>query len=143
MLAGKKGAFEFKIDLFSVHPYGSPDSRRVKALAKRVAQVEGLKSAVNLIIADDPELLRLNQQFLHENQTTDVIAFAQDETGILPAEIYVNLDQAREQALENGESVQKALERLVVHGLLHLTGWDDASDDQRRKMLEHGETYLK
>ncbi|MCX6639490.1 MAG: rRNA maturation RNase YbeY [bacterium] len=130
------------VQIFSAHPYGTPDLRKLKSLAQKVIAREGLLFPVNVIIADDSELERLNRQFLKEEETTDVIAFAPDETGTMPAEVYANLDQARIQALEHGESVQKALARLVAHGILHLGGWDDATDEQRIAMLAHGEEYL-
>ena len=52
------------------------------------------------------------------------------------------VDQARLQALEVSESVHTALKRLVIHGILHLGGWNDATESEREGMLRYGEKYL-
>jgi rRNA maturation RNase YbeY len=131
------------VRVFTVHPDGKADERRLRVLARRLLRQEGWDLEVTIIVADDAELRRLHAQFLGEDETTDVMAFSGDPQDGTPGEIYISLDQAREQALEDGEPVQKAVERLAVHGLLHLGGWRDDSDDQRRRMLEYGERYLE
>jgi len=130
------------VRVFTAHPYGQADEKRLGSLARRLLRQEGWDLQVHVIVADDAELARLHAQFLGDPEPTDVMAFPGDPDDGTPGEIYVSLDQAREQALEDGEPVQKALERLVVHGLLHLGGWRDDSEDERRAMLEHGERYL-
>jgi rRNA maturation RNase YbeY len=47
------------------------------------------------------------------------------------------------QALATDEAIEKEVARLLVHGLLHLGGWNDATDAEREKMLAYGESYLK
>jgi len=129
------------IEVFTVHPYGQADDERLRQLALQVMDHEGWSFKLRIIIADGAELRRLHRLFFGEDATTDVISFAGDEEDGA-GEIYISLDQARKQALEGGEAVQRAIERLVVHGILHLGGWEDDSPAQRRRMLEHGEKYL-
>lgn len=140
------------IRVFSMHPYGAPDVNRLKKTARRVLEGESWDFRVDIIIADDPELRRLNRLFLGEDEATDVMAFpGEAESEIAPdsgnekikSEVYISLDQARAQAAESGESVQKAVERLLVHGILHLGGWRDGTESERDRMLEHGNRYLK
>lgn len=135
-----------------MHPYGAPDINRLKKTARRVLKGESWNIKVDIIIADDPELRRLNRLFLGRDEATDVMAFPGEaesegapESGSeeTPSEVYISLDQARAQAAESGESVQKAVERLLIHGILHLGGWRDDTDSERKRMIEHGSRYLK
>ena len=130
------------IQIFSAHPYGSAGLSKLEALSLRVLRAEGWSFNLDIIIADDPELRRLNRLFLGVDESTDVIAFPADEEEQSGGEVYISLDQARAQALEAKESVQKTLSRLLVHGILHLGGWSDAADTERERMLSHGERYL-
>ena len=129
------------VSVLLAHPYGSPDLKELEDLAHRVLLKENWIYHLEIVVADDTELRRLNRLFLQRDETTDVLAFPVDDEGD-SGEIYINLDQARAQALENSESVQKALARLLVHGILHIGGWNDATGDQRERMLQHGEGYL-
>ena len=131
-----------RVALFSEHPYGNPDLDDLSAVAERILQAEGWEFNVRAVVVDDLEIRRLNRLFLGLDEVTDVIAFSSEEDEDPGGEVYINLDQAREQALEASESLQRALQRLLIHGILHLGGWDDTADAERDKMLDHGEQYL-
>ncbi len=133
---------QIDVHIISDHPDGSPNLNRLERIAHRILEREKWQFAIRVIITGDEELRRLNREFLSSDRVTDVIAFPPliDEDPF--AEIYVSLDQARVQALEDSESVQRAVERLMVHGILHLGGWDDDTDNKRQKMLDYGDSYL-
>ena len=131
-----------EIHLTSHHQDGSPDLVSLKKLASEILEREKWQFAVTVIITGDEELRKLNRSFLNSDRNTDVIAFPpyDDEEPI--GEIYLSLDQARAQALDENEPIQKAVERLMVHGILHLGGWNDRTDIERAEMLKYGEHYL-
>lgn len=131
------------IRIFKAHSEGKIPSRRLRMTAERVMEAEGWNFPVQIIVADDRELQRLHAQFLHDNTPTDVISFPGDPQDDFPAEIYISLDQAQLQAEEADEPVAKALNRLLVHGLLHLGGWSDDTEEQRTRMIEYGERYVE
>ncbi|MBU0518485.1 rRNA maturation RNase YbeY [bacterium] len=122
------------------HPYGEPDLDGLNSLAEHVIRTENWRFNATIILVDDAGIIRLNRSFLQKDDVTDVIAFQVDEEN--DGEVYINLDEARKQALEADEPIAKAVQRLLVHGILHLGGWIDGTDDERKKMLAHGETYL-
>jgi probable rRNA maturation factor len=130
------------IRIFKAHPEYRIGVRRMREAARRVLQTEGWEFNVQVIVADDPELQRLHARFLHDDTPTDVITFPGDPGDVYPAEIYISLDQAKAQAEEADEPVARALDRLMIHGLLHLGGWNDTTDELRARMLEYGERYL-
>ena len=81
----------------------------------------------------EKEITRLNEQFLEHEGSTDVITF--DYGGdVTQAEIYICVDEAVKQAAEFGTTAQMELVRYLVHGLLHLRGYDDGTPAQRKKM---------
>jgi probable rRNA maturation factor len=95
---------------------------------------------VHLLIAGDDRLQELNRRFLGLDRATDVLSFADGEqlpTGtVLLGEIAVSLDAARRQARELGHREERELEELVLHGTLHLLGYDHVRDRGEMNEIE-------
>lgn len=131
-----------KVRIESIKSTGRDYYQSLKTLARRVLETQDWKFDIDVIIAGDAELRRLHHIFLADDSTTDVMAFLADESTVTPGEIYLNLEEAHRQAAEVGESPQRALSRLLIHGILHLGGWRDRTDAQRKRMLQYGERLL-
>ncbi len=120
--------------------------QEVVALAEGVARAEAPKrnGEVSVIFLRDEEMLPINRQFLNHDYPTDVIAFNLEESPDEPldGEIYVGFEQARRQAREFGVSFRQELRRLVVHGMLHLLGWEDDTPAKKKKMAEREDDFL-
>lgn len=124
-----------------------PDhSKAIKEIAELVFSKEDvLKAEVNVILVDDAFIIEMNKQYLGKDSTTDVISFNFDDPadlGNLEGEVYANIQQIERQAEEYGVSFSNELFRIVVHGLLHLIGYDDASYDDKKNMTEKEDYYL-
>lgn len=102
---------------------------------------------VEIVVTDDEEVRQLNSQYRGLDETTDVLAFALTEGSedgfILPPEIseqlgnvIISYPKAVEQAQEAGHSPDKEMAILLVHGVLHLLGYDHIEDDDARVMQE-------
>jgi probable rRNA maturation factor len=130
------------VEVYSEHSDGSLFLTSLEELALHILAEEGWSFNVSVILVDDEELRRLNILFLSSDSYTDVIAFQSDEDEEYQQEIYISFDQARHQATEAGETIQKSLHRLLVHGILHLGGWHDATAAEKQKMLDYGERYV-
>lgn len=130
------------IQVCAVHNHVQANARQLTQTAGRVLKAEGWNFDLKVIIADDAELRRLHRLFLGSDETTDVMAFDGENQDPGEAEIYISLDQARLQARQEGRPVLWALNRLLIHGLLHLGGWNDSTPAKRAKMLAYGERYL-
>lgn len=98
-----------------------------------------------LRFTDDNEICRLNRQYRHKDQPTDVLAFAAMESEIpqigaaLPlslGDIVISLDTAQRQAQRLGHSLDSELTWLAAHGFLHLLGWDHPDDESLAVMLQ-------
>jgi probable rRNA maturation factor len=99
---------------------------------------------VHVSVVDDPAIRRLNARYLRRRATTDVLAFDLRAPGPsrLMGEVIVCADTARRQARQAGVPVALELDLLVVHGLLHLAGWDDHEPREARLMHERAREIL-
>jgi len=107
---------------------------------------------VAIVITDDESLQELNRRFRGIDAPTDVLAFPDDTRGPfvsapgLPrylGDIAISYPRAAEQAAEAGHSVQAELQLLVVHGVLHLLGYDDQEASERARMWAAQEAILR
>lgn len=98
------------------------------------------EAIVEVTVGDDALLADLNEKYRKRTGPTDVLAFpigrdpGEPEEMWLWGEVYVSADRAREQAAERGLSLDDELAVLVAHGLLHLAGYDDDTDEGRARM---------
>jgi rRNA maturation RNase YbeY len=104
---------------------------------------------------DEETITQLNEQYLGHEGVTDVITFdleaLPEEPELEPetdsaeedGEVYICLPRALEQAIHYGVSVNEEVARLALHGLLHLAGWDDRSDEDRENMAAREDEGLK
>lgn len=118
--------------------------------AEEILRQAGLQTAadLSLVIADDAQLQALNRQFLGVDASTDVLSFAVDE--IDPesgrrylGDVILSYPRALSQAQAAGHSVQDELTLLVVHGVLHLLGYDHQEEADKARMWALQDTLLK
>ncbi|MCB1051689.1 MAG: rRNA maturation RNase YbeY [Acidobacteria bacterium] len=89
----------------------------------------GLKdSELCVLLCDDQRIQALNAQFRHKNKVTDVLSFPQKEAGPYLGDIAISLPQAQRQAQEIGQSLEEEVRFLILHGVLHLLGYDHETD---------------
>ena len=115
----------------------------LKNLVKEILQKERKKYSLDVILLTDEEMIKLNKEFTKRNKTTDVLSFSLEEKGSdFLGEVYVSLDQAKRQAKEYKVSFQEELFRLVIHGVLHLLGYDHKKTKEKKLMQQKEEKYL-
>jgi probable rRNA maturation factor len=120
--------------------------RRLSGLARRVLAGEGSALPLQIVLADDRLLRALNERYRGKRRTTDVLSFKiPGVAGLAPeaGEVYISLAQARRQARRYGQPLVLELERLVVHGTLHLLGFDHHRAVEARRMRLREAHYLK
>lgn len=97
---------------------------------------------VNYIFCSDHYLHSINKRFLRHDTLTDIITFDYAEDERIRADVYISLDRAKENAGTYNVSVPDEVHRLLIHGLLHLLGYDDKTDTKRAEMSAKEEYYL-
>lgn len=107
---------------------------------------------VAVVVTDDESLRELNRRFRGIDAPTDVLAFPDETRGPFVGapgfprylgDVVISFPRAQEQAGQAGHPVEAELQLLVVHGVLHLLGYDDQSEPERAKMWAAQEAILK
>ena len=121
-----------------------PQSRKIKAWIKNTAESEGFKlNQLNYIFCSDEHLLNVNRQYLNHDFYTDIITFDNSEfENEIEGDIFVSIERVKENATEFGKSFEEELRRVLVHGVLHLVGFNDETDEEEIKMREKEDFYL-
>jgi probable rRNA maturation factor len=111
---------------------------------RAVLQGEGLPVRTLSVVFVGSRFIRsINRRYLGHDWVTDVLAFPLSEGRAIEGEIYVNLDRARMQARQYKVSTADETRRLIVHGVLHLAGYDDGTASTRRRMTARENHYVE
>ncbi len=121
---------------------GAPviDVNRLTGLLQSAALAERRRGEIGLWICDDEEIADLHQRFMNISGPTDVLSFAGDPPYL--GDVAVSYETAAEQAPDVGHSVQREIAYLALHGLLHLFGYDDLTEEDRNRMLTHQDELI-
>ena len=129
-----------RVELENPNRYPEARARRLRPwleqLVGDVAPEPGGTLAIRFV--SDREMKRLNRDFRGKDRTTDVLSFPGSKTveGVHLGDIAVSVPAARRQAAERGHGVERELEVLLMHGLLHCLGHDHEADDGEMARLE-------
>lgn len=98
---------------------------------------------INYIFCSDNYLLNINQEYLNHDTYTDIITFDNSlERGVIESDIYISVERVRENATELRLPFETELQRVMIHGVLHLLGWGDKSPDDKMRMREKEDACL-
>lgn len=105
---------------------------------------EGLSlGEITYIFCTDSSLLEINEEFLDHHDYTDIITFPLSEVAnIIRGEIYISIDRVKENSIINKVSFNRELSRVLVHGVLHLAGYDDHTIKEKKIMRYKEDYYL-
>jgi probable rRNA maturation factor len=98
--------------------------------------------SLNYIFCTDKFLLEINQKYLKHDFYTDIITFDLSENKAVRAEIYISIDRVRENARKLGGSFKSELHRVIFHGALHLCGYNDKTNAEKKKIRVKEDHYL-
>lgn len=97
---------------------------------------------ISYILCSDNYLLDINRQYLNHDYFTDVITFDYSEENVISGDIFISVDTVADNAKEYNVTFEKELERVMVHGVLHLVGYNDKSDSEVKQMRAKENQYL-
>lgn len=97
---------------------------------------------VSVVFCSDNYILDVNMKYLQHDYFTDIITFDYCEGDKLNGDLIISIDTVRENAVTYGVSFDEELHRVIVHGLLHLIGYDDSTEEQRKEMRSKENYYL-
>ena len=98
---------------------------------------------VNVIFCSDNYILDVNMKYLQHDYFTDIITFDYCEGKVLSGDHFISIDSVRENAVFYSTEFADELNRVIVHGLLHLIGYDDHTEEEVKVMRSKEDYYLK
>ena len=103
-------------------------------LSKVIVSENKKEGDINYIFCDDDYLVEINKQYLDHDTLTDIISFDYSVGNELNGDIFISVERVKENAVEYGVSFEDELKRVMVHGILHYSGYKDKSEEDERIM---------
>ncbi len=124
--------------------FNPPPLRSTRSWLQEVAKTESKSiGSLNYIFCSDAYLLKINREYLDHDTLTDIITFDNSENGDeIEGDIYISVHRVQENSEKFKVPFNKELHRVMVHGLLHLLGYNDKTLHQKRMMRKKESGYL-
>jgi rRNA maturation RNase YbeY len=132
------------INFFTETAFELQGEDELSAWIKNVITDENkIEGEINFIYVNDDYLLDLNEKYLNHDTLTDIITFDNSVGNILHADIYISTERVQENATDFKVSFEEELHRVMIHGILHLVGYGDKTDDEVAVMRARENHYLE
>lgn len=113
------------------------DKKFLKKVTEKTLKILKIKlTEISIVLVSDTKIKELNRKYRKINRVTDVLAFDYGE-------VFICLPQAKRQAKQFGHSLKKELATLLIHGILHLAGYDDETKKDYNKMMKAQNEILR
>lgn len=112
-------------------------------ISEIVSQNNKILQNINYIFTSDMYLSKINEEYLDHKTLTDIVTFDQSsEKDIIEGDIYISVDTVRDNAKKFNCSFNHELHRVMIHGVLHLLGFNDKTPAQKKEMRKNENHYL-
>lgn len=124
--------------------YRLPNKNNLREKIAQLVDSEGFKLiCLNIVICSDNYLLDMNKAYLEHDYYTDILTFDQSDKKLdVEGDLYISIDRVKENATINNCALWVELQRVVIHGTLHLVGYNDHNDKEKEIMREKEDLYL-
>lgn len=122
-----------------VFKYKSLNNRWLRMVAESEIRRIG---DITIIFCSDNYILDINRKYLGHDYFTDIITFDYCSGNVLSGDLFISVDSVKENSVEYGTEFEDELNRVIVHGILHLIGYDDHTDEDVKVMREKENYYL-
>jgi rRNA maturation RNase YbeY len=130
------------IEYFSNEISGLPIDSITETLPILVSLESFELGDITLIFCTDEELLAINKEHLAHDYYTDIITFNYNTDSLISGDLFISVDRITDNAQQLGVSIEEELHRVCYHGVLHLAGYNDKTDDEIEVMRAKENLYL-
>jgi len=124
--------------------YSLKEKRRIKEWLNLVAFEEGSKiQNLNFLIVGDKRMIHFNKTYLNHDYSTDIITFDNSENKKISGDIVISIERVKENSKKYKVKLNEELRRVMVHGLLHLLGYDDKNEKEKKRIRKKENYYLE
>ena len=123
--------------------FSLPDQNRVKEWISTLIKRHGMSVGnIGYLFCDDSFLLEANNKYLNHDTLTDIITFDYVNSNLVSGDIMISVERVRDNSLTFGVPFTDELHRVIIHGVLHLLGQGDKTDDEARIMRQREDEAL-
>ncbi|MBU6391475.1 MAG: rRNA maturation RNase YbeY [Planctomycetes bacterium] len=134
-----------KLEIIDLQKFQPIDKNKIKKIIKGILKVEKKDAELSIVFIDNKTIKQINRAFLGHNYATDVLSFTYDEPSFknnVKGEIVVSVEMASKLSRRYGYEVEGEIVLYLVHGLLHLLGYDDKRKKDAKKMHQRAGELL-
>ncbi len=133
-----------KTEIFyeDIHPLKLRKFHIVKHVKTLINTERKRQGDISIILCSDKYLLNINIEYLKHNYYTDIITFNYVEGNTISGDLFISVDRVKENSERFNTSFIKELYRVIFHGLLHLAGYNDKTDEEKKIMRGKEDLYL-
>ena len=133
-----------KINFYSENDFNLEDEAHYVSWIENVIASEGKSlEEISYIFCDDEYLLKINMEYLDHDTYTDIITFDYSVGKILQGDIYISTERVRENSESFNVKFEDELRRVLIHGVLHLSGYKDKTEEEAALMRSKEEEKMK
>lgn len=131
------------INFSNTTAFNIPNKKALKKwLSSIIVQESHVEGELNFLFCDDDHLHQLNVEFLAHDTLTDILTFDYNVDKQVFADICISIDRIQDNATEHQTPVLNELHRVMAHGVLHLCGYKDGTDNEKKQMRRKEDEYL-
>jgi len=119
------------------------EKERIRKWIEATINSEGKKGeTINIVLTSNKNIRSLNRQYLKRNYMTDIIAFNYNRGNIISGDLFLNPDTIQKNAGKHKTKFSEEILRVIIHGVLHLIGYNDENNEEKLVMRERENFFL-
>lgn len=120
-------------------PNEDKTSKWVSSIIQHHSKITG---DITYIFCSDDYLLKINKEYLNHDYYTDIITFDYSEKGIISGDLFISIDRVKDNAEQLNQTFESELNRVIIHGILHLIGFKDKTEEEAQLMRQKEEESM-